>query len=58
MSDTLNKTNGCEYCNGDALNNLVLFHQFGEPKVAMHGGSQPIPEEQKPLFCPHCGRKL
>lgn len=58
LQEQAERESGCEYCHGDALKNLVLFHQFEEPKVAMHGGSQPIPEDEKPMFCPHCGKKL
>ena len=49
---------GCEYCNGKSLKNLIFFHQFGEPKVGLHGGNTPIPESEKPIFCPKCGRRL
>jgi hypothetical protein len=49
---------GCEYCNGDSLDNFVLTNFCGKPHVAFRGGNTPVDESEKPKFCPHCGRPL
>lgn len=49
---------GCEYCNGGALENLILTHIFEKPKIALRGGGTPVQENERPSICPNCGKRL
>lgn len=59
LQEQAKREKGCEYCNGAALDNLVLIHDIAwNPRIALHGGNVPIDESEKPVFCPKCGRRL
>ena len=59
LREQAEREKGCEYCNGNSLDNLVLTHDIaGSPRIALHGGNTPIDKSDKPVFCPKCGKRL
>ena len=59
LQEQAEREKGCEYCKGNALDDLVLTHDIaGSPRIALHGGNTPIDKDEKPVLCPHCGRYL
>ena len=58
LQEQAEREKGCEYCNSDALDGLVITHTFDRPKLAFRGGNLPTDDDEKPVFCPKCGRRL
>ncbi|MDP4117630.1 MAG: hypothetical protein Q8873_00355 [Bacillota bacterium] len=52
------QSEGCEWCRSDAFEKAGLSIMFDRPKVYLTGGNSEIPNDEKFVFCPHCGRRL
>lgn len=59
LQEQAEREKGCEYCmESCAVEHLGLTHSGDIPTLSLHSLNGTAPEDEKPKYCPNCGKRL